>query len=239
MYSRNRGYSLTLRTSRPGAIDLRSRRLWFDDNGDEGEGSDDAGTETQPDKSGSASDDTTFTQADVNRIASERAKRAEESALKKLYADLGFESGDDLKSLVTAHRAAEEAEKSELEKAQAEIEKARKKAEEAEQRATDLEQARLEDRRDNALLAGLNTAEKPAAVLTLIKATYAEDLKTVLGEEGTADAKAVEGLVKKAEAEWPGMFKSGSPGSQSHSGGKPPKPDKTKLIEEIKRGIRY
>lgn len=232
----NRGIPHALRTARPFAVDLRQRRHWFDNQGEDGDIDPEPTpeTETQPEKSGQqGSGDTTFTQADIDRIAGERAKRAGESAVNKLLTDLGVEKADDLKALIDAHRAREEEEKSDLEKAQAKIEEAERRAQEATERAQALEQARLDDRRDNAVRTALNGAEKPNAVLTLIKTDFADDLAAVMDDEGTVDGKAVEALAKKAEKEWPGMFKSGSPGSQSHAGGRPPTEDVEKLLDKL------
>lgn len=64
----------------------------------------------------------TFTQADVDRIVGERAKRAEASAVGELLKGLGVEKADDLKALVDAARKSESDKLSETEKAQKRIE---------------------------------------------------------------------------------------------------------------------
>jgi hypothetical protein len=60
-----------------------------------------------------------------------------------------------------------------------------------------------------------------------------------MSEDGALNEKLVKALADKAEKEWPGMFKSGGPGSQSHSGGLTPRSDNKELVEQIKRGLRY
>lgn len=86
----------------------------------------------------------TFTQADVDRIVGERAKRAEESAIGSLLKDLGFEKPDDLKALVGEARKKQDAEKSELQKAQERIDALTKAKDTAEQeRAEAIERANV------------------------------------------------------------------------------------------------
>ncbi len=69
-----------------------------------------------------------FTQADLDRVAGERAKRAKKTAISELLQELGLDKVDDLKGIVTAKRKAEEDEKTELQKAQErEVEEKRKR----------------------------------------------------------------------------------------------------------------
>lgn len=81
---------------------------------------------------GGANEDRKFTQADLDRIVGERAKRAEESAVNKLLESLNVKSADELKGVLDAFKKQEDEKKSELQKAQdtaaktkAELEKAR------------------------------------------------------------------------------------------------------------------
>jgi hypothetical protein len=59
-----------------------------------------------------------FTQADMDRVAGERGKRAKEAAIKELLQELGIEKVDDLKAVITDTRKKQDAEKSDLQKAQ-------------------------------------------------------------------------------------------------------------------------
>lgn len=87
--------------------------IWFDAPVEGGGGNPNGGGGKPEDKPA----DKTFTQADVDRIVGERAKRAEESAIGALLKDLGFEKPDDLKALVADAKKRSDAEKSELDKA--------------------------------------------------------------------------------------------------------------------------
>lgn len=244
MQDQHRGLIPTLRTARPYAVNLRQRRQWFDDNG-ESDGADTATpTDTQPAENGaggSGDNGATFTQADIDRIAGERAKRAEEATLKKLLAELEVEDTSSLKAMLKAQKEREEAEKTELEKAQAKIDAAEKKAAEAEARAQSVEQARLEDRRNSAVIAALKDkgAMYPEDVLLYAQNKHTEALTAIVGEDGSVDSKAIDKLVGEIEKARPDYFKSGSPGSQSHAGGRTPRPDNKELVEQIKRGLRY
>jgi hypothetical protein len=73
----------------------------------------------------------TFTQADVDRIVGERAKRAEQSAIGELLKGLGLEKAEDLKALVEAARKSESDKLSEAEKAQKKIADLQKAIEQA------------------------------------------------------------------------------------------------------------
>lgn len=102
-------------------------RIWFDANGDGGNGNGDG----KPPVDGKPPEVKTFTQADVDRIVGERAKRAEESAIGALLKTLGFEKADDLKATIDEARKRSDAEKSELQKAQEHITQLTKAKEEA------------------------------------------------------------------------------------------------------------
>jgi len=231
MYQSSEPGFRTLRTMRAASINLRQRRAWFAD-APEGEPAPD----TAPGTNSGGSTGTTFTQADVDRIVGERAKRAKEAGISELLKELGFEKPDDLKTLVTTYRAADEAEKSELEKAQVKITALEKKAQEAEQRAAQSAQERLEERRNAAILAALKDAEHPGDVLLWLAANKAEAVKATLKDDGTLDEKAISTLVTEAKKERPSYFKSGSPGSPSNAGGKTPSSDQRK--DDIRKTIR-
>ncbi len=232
----------TLRRPRQGAIDLRQRRRWHEDDGEGNADDTTTTTDTQPDKKGqggSGDDGATFTQADMDRVAGERAKRAEEAALKKLFGDLEVENADSLKALLQAQRERDDAEKSDLEKAQTALEAAQQATTDAVKRADDAEQQRLTDRRDSAIKLALTNAEHPQDVLQWIQSNKADDMAALMADDGTVDDDAVKKLVTAVEKERPNFFKAASPGSPSHSGGKPPTPDNKELREQIKRSIRY
>lgn len=130
-------------------------RVWFDaDGGDGGNGNGDG---KQPD-GGKPPEGKTFTQADVDRIVGERAKRAEESAIGSLLKDLGFEKTDDLKTLIGDVRKKQDAEKSELQKAQESLATLTKAKE-----AADIERAAAIERANVTLMRAAVMAEAAKA----------------------------------------------------------------------------
>lgn len=84
-------------------------------------------TETPP-ESGGESQERRFTQEEVNRMMGDRAKRAADSALSGLLGELGVESTDALKQVITDHQKRTEAEKTELQKAQDALAEAQRNA---------------------------------------------------------------------------------------------------------------
>lgn len=231
MFQSEPGYK-ALRTYRAGAIDLRQRRAWYA----EGEGEGSTETDTTQDKGGQHAG-ATFTQADVDRIVGERAKRAKDAAVADLLKELGLDSADALKAKVKAAADQEAAQLSELEKAQKRIADLEKKAQEAETKAAEATRLALEKERDSAIREALKEAKNPAKVLTLLLASHKADVAGVMAEDGTLDAKKIGDLVTKAKKEYPEDFQSSNPGSQSHSGGRNPQPDQ-KLKDEIRKQIR-
>lgn len=227
-----------LRASRAESINLRQRRTWYADGG-EGDDGKQAGTDTQPDKTGDEgqSTDTTFTQADLDRLVGSARKQARESVRNDLLKELGFESADDLKAMVTSAREKADAEKSDLEKAQAEIERWKKQAEEAQTARQEAEQERMEERRQSAILNALKEAKKPSDVLILVNARFTEDVAGVMSDDGALDEKALKSLVEKVKKEWPDQFGSSSPGSPSNAGGKVPTANKDDIRKSIR--VRY
>ncbi|WP_075063984.1 hypothetical protein [Ornatilinea apprima] len=72
-----------------------------------------------------------YTQAELDAMFADRAKQARSSTIADILKTLGVEKLDDAKALVEAKRQADEAQKSELEKAQDAIKKAEEKAAQA------------------------------------------------------------------------------------------------------------
>jgi hypothetical protein len=69
---------------------------------------------------GSGDDDKKFSQADVDRLQADRAKRAKKAAVKNLLEELGFDDVTALKTVLSEHQKAQEAQKTDLQKAQEE-----------------------------------------------------------------------------------------------------------------------
>ena len=90
------------------------------DNGN-GAGADNGGNDAA---SGAGGAGKTFTQADVDRIVSERAKRAEETAVRSLLSKNKFEKVEDLEQFLADSRQKAEAELSEVERLKLQLENA-------------------------------------------------------------------------------------------------------------------
>lgn len=198
-------------------------------------------TGTAPDKGGAATGsqstqtDTgtlTMTQAELDKLIGERAKRAKDAGLKELLEKLGVEDPDKLTALVNAEKQRAEAEMSEVEKANKALER---QVTETAQMKAQLEafQAKAnQDRLRYAITNAAHTAQahKAEAVITMLESQHSDDLKAALGEGGEVDAKKVEVLVGKLKESDPYLFGSGTerrtPGSQSNNGGSAPQPDK-------------
>ena len=194
--------------------------------------------DTQPAQSGETNAaDKQFTQADVDRIVGERAKRASEAAINKMLADLGIESADKLKAEIDAKRKRDEAELSEMDKLTQQLDALKADKEAAEQRAQQADAKRLEAIRDGAIMRAIGGAEHPSRVMLLLQAEHTEKVAAVLGEDGTVDEAALKTLGELARKEYASEFKpSGGPGSGSHNSGKPTADNDLK--ERIKKSIR-
>lgn len=164
-----------------------------------------------------ASQQPTFTQADLDRINADTRRTEAEKERKRLLAELGLEDVESGKAAIAAAKAAEEASKSELQRAQEERDRAITKAVEAEARSTQvLIRARVEAAlRDE----GIN----PARVDHAIRLAPLGDVK--VGDDGTV--AGVEGAVKSVKDASPEWF--GAPGkafsAPDASGGAPPPVD--------------
>ncbi|MBI5954367.1 MAG: hypothetical protein HY865_22145 [Chloroflexi bacterium] len=87
-------------------------RVFFDANSSGGGG----GTETPPE--GDKPKGKTFTQEELDALFAQRATQARNSALADLFKELGVESADALKAVIKSAKDADDAQKSELQKAQ-------------------------------------------------------------------------------------------------------------------------
>lgn len=217
-------------------INLSKRRHWFAD--------DDAATpadppETPPAQTGDTGQpEATFTQADVDRMMGERARRASEAATKKLLEDLGIADVDTLRKELEAKRKRDEAELSELERRDkriAELEAQAVREKEAREAA---ERTALDTRRDSAIITALVGAEKPQSVLTLLRTEHTDLVSKVLKDDGTVDDSAVVKVVEAAKKDYAGMFKAATPGTGSHNGGRQTTPDPDKLLDQLFKGKR-
>jgi len=151
-----------------------------------------------------------LSQGELDKIAGKARQEGRTAAERELMASLGVDSLDTAKARIQAAQAAEDAQKTELEKATEERNKAVAERERAEQLALNaVSMARLEGAlRD----AGLKPERIPAAM----KLADLSTLK-VEGTEVTGVAEAVEAL-KATSPEWFGANKGGAPDASAPSG---------------------
>ena len=188
-------------------------------------------TDTPP-ANGGTGEAKTFTQADLDKYASEARKSARSAAVSDLLKELGVEKPDDLKALVTKTREQEEAQKTEAQRALERAEKAEQRAKDAEERATQIEAQRVLDRRDSAIRAKSSQAHDIAAVLEWAnRPANAELLKKTVGDDGTVSEKAVDELIAAAQKNAAYLWKKGGVGSPSNSNGRVPTGKKPAVIK--------
>lgn len=168
-----------------------------------------------------------YTQAELDAMFADRAKRAKESATADLMKELGVESTDALKAALQAKKDADEKGKTELEKAQAALADAEKKAADAESAAAALKQERLIELRDNRIKAAFLEAHStnPQKVLVLMNAEKLDMVKAVLKEDGSIDDAKLKALVEDARKSQKEYFRGSGPGTTSLRGGQNPDPD--------------
>jgi hypothetical protein len=192
------------------------------------------GTDTPPETQTDAPN-ATFTQADVDRIAGDTRQKGRDAGMAEVLKALGVDSLGDAKAMVDAKREADDAAKSDLEKAEAESERLTKELEAAKSEREKLEADMRNERRNHAVLAKLSDAEHPADVLLWLEANKADDLSAAMDDDGAIDDKVVEKLVQVARKERPNFFPAKGPGTPSHSGGKPPTVDAGKIMKDARK----
>lgn len=171
--------------------------------------------DTKPTGDGPKPEGKTYTQAEVDALDIKQQKRYAAAGQKKLLEDLGIESADEIKALVEAKKASEEATKSEAQKA---LDAALKAQAEAEAAKAEAQTETMKGRLATALLASTGEGDNvlPGVDPTLLEG--AMTIALVAAQSSSADnldekiAEAVEETRKKA----PVLF-----GSTS-AGGKPP-----------------
>lgn len=194
-------------------------------NGDQNEGSGD-GENSEGSSGSSGSEGKTFTQAEVDDLigrAKGEAKSEEARGRKALLEELGVESVDDVKTVLAAKEAADEAQKSELQKsldaaeaAKAEAEKATKAANQAALRA-DLKTALLDSDESSSPI----RSERMELALDL-------GLRYALDHDGEDAATAAALKVRDQSPEWFGASSGGSSSSDKGGGSvTPPPPGRT------------
>jgi hypothetical protein len=174
-----------------------------------------------------------FTQAEVDVMMGERAKRAAEAAITKLLTDVGYENIDGLKKDTVEARKKREAEMSEAQKAQADAEAARKERDEYKATLEAERQQRKIDKRDNAVITAAQKAraQDDRDVLLWAREYQREQLEKAVSEDGTVDEKAVNAIIEACRLARKNWFTGSAPGSPSNSDGHSPQPDPSKAIQ--------
>ncbi len=118
---------------------LRNKRMALFFRNPDGDGGGNAGGQTNngDGSGGKGGDEKKFTQADVDRMLGERAKRAESSAVAELLKTWGVEKTDDVKTTLDEFKKLKDAQKTDLEKAQQAAKDAQAKIDAAEKAKTD------------------------------------------------------------------------------------------------------
>lgn len=183
-----------------------------------------------PTPAGSQSGDSTgktFTQEQVNALIGDRLERAKGSWTKSLLEGLGVDSLDTLKARLAPPTQGEtpkpdQAATEQLQRLTDSVKEAERKATEAETRLQSLLAERTKEKRDGAILEALGKGRStdPKRVLILLGAEHAPLVDKVLKEDGTADAAALDALVKAAQENYKQLFTGSGPGSPSNAGGR-------------------
>lgn len=171
-----------------------------------------------------------FTQADIDRILSERLKRAEESAQKKLLEQFGVDNPDSLKETLKKAKEREEAEMSVTDKLQKQLEAAQKANAALTEQMQGVIQTQRTERRNNAIVAAAQDAKAIDAADVVAWAVSQGEIEAVMKEDGSIDTGAVKKLIDAAKKAKPHFFQVGGVGSPSNAHGRVPKADPEKVI---------
>lgn len=167
----------------------------------------------------------TFTQEELDRIATREKQRGEQAAQRQVAEDLGV-SLDEAKRIITEHRTREESEKSEAQKARDQAEKEKADAEKAK---ADAARERYDTRVERALLrAGVPDDEGKL-----------DRVKRMVTAEVDADQDAISADVAQLKEDFPQLFaqQQSNGGGRAPSGDPPGNPPKPKGGDDpLKRG---
>lgn len=192
--------------------------------------SQDASTPTQTGAANPGSTEARFTQADVERILSEKLEKAPQREARvraQLLEQLGLTDADfeSAKSAIAEARKRKEDEMSAVEKAQAAIDKANRERDDALARLTQRETAFRQRELARAVEKAATAAKANDAetVYLYLKEKHGEALNAVMGEDGEVDTKTLDALLEKVKQEKAVYFIAPTQalGSISNLGGRP------------------
>lgn len=185
-------------------------------------------TDAATNDNGTSNAEAKFTQADMDKVAGNRAKEARAAERKALLKELGFDNPDDpkvtenLKAKLAAAKQAEDEKKSAEEKALERIAQLEKERDEARAAAELANGKRIQARVDSKLEALARTAGAlhPEDVIDHLRTKQPDKVASLLKSDESIDEKAAIELiteVKKARDNWFQTARGG--GSPSMSGG--------------------
>ena len=193
-------------------------------------------TATPPDNNGGNTDERLLTQADVDRLISERLKRDRDAQQSKLFESLGVTSVDDLKSMLDAKRKADEAQLSELEKIQAQLDSERKQREDALKQVEDMKAKQIADNRRASLLDAIRTSggSNESQLYILVNASMQDEFTGIFdGDSTSPDDGKLKAFIKTVQSKFPMYFGTAGAGSPSNQDGVPAnRADFTKQAED-------
>jgi hypothetical protein len=178
-----------------------------------GDGSDDeSGDDSREDSSEEEPTTITMSQKELESSIARAASRASRKATKELRESLGFSSQDELNAFVNSTREAQEAEKSEAEKAQAKLDEDRKALE---SQNSAVQNERIDLKVDRAIvMAGITDEAKVKRIRTLVRTEL---------DEGNLDMDALEEEVATAiasvKSDVPSLFSTNAQNPGSGDGG--------------------
>jgi hypothetical protein len=228
------GKDKQMRTLRPTrTIDLRKRRRWYDGEGDSGT----PPTPPPPDpkKGKEPPAEITLTQAEFDAKIGNRVKEAKSTAVNDLVKELGFENADALKTMIADAKKRADAEKTDIDRANDVAQQAQKERDELKAQLDTEKQARLIDRRNNAIAAAASKAHNPQDVILWAESDGKEHLEKVVKDDGSIDDAAVKALVAACQKAKSYLFGVTGPGSPSNRDGRPPSADAERIQKALEQ----
>lgn len=184
-------------------------------------------------------DERTFTQADVDRLLGERAKRAKDSAQSTFLETLGVDDLESAKALLADAKKRQEAEMSEVEKALAQADKERKRADDLAAQLEATKQAQINQRRESAFKSALRNAgaSNEDDLTILVHAKMGSELASAFNDDGSPIDNQLSALIKQVQSNYSTYFATAGAGNPSMAGGTPPT-DKNVKDEEIRKQLK-
>jgi hypothetical protein len=180
-------------------------------------------TSTDTASSGQSQSAKLLTQSEVDFQLGERAKRATESATKKILSELGLTSVDEiatLKQVIENAKKRDEADLSATERADKALKAEQDRAKLLEQQLSAERTARRNQTIDSALKSKAIGASDPDLLILHLRTAHAEAVNALLSDEGTLNDKKLTDLLAQAKQEKPILFGvSQTPGIPSNRGG--------------------